>query len=105
MGVYRELSPTSEIRAEIQLRAGHLFWAKHQQTSATIDLGTIFNEYWSSTKHEFIVPSQLCAPASLLISDRKGQRSLELENIVGLLNSDSLPTLRFVLLKPLIQVN
>ena len=39
----------------------------------TIDLGTLFNEYWSYTKHEFTVPSQSCPPTRPLISDRKAE--------------------------------
>ena len=51
------------------MRSGHLFWAKHRQRSEVVDLQTLFNEYWSSTKHEFTVPSQSWPRTSLLISD------------------------------------
>ena len=54
----RDVSPTSKMRAEIRMRSGHLFWANYRQTSEVIDLKGLFNDYWSSNKHEFIVPSQ-----------------------------------------------
>ena len=66
---YRELCRTSKMRAEIQMRSGHLFWAKHRQTSEIVGLGALFDEYWSSTKLEFTVPSQSRAPTSTLIAD------------------------------------
>ena len=46
------------MRAEIQMKRGHLFWANYQQTSEVIDVKALFNDYWSSNKHEFTVPSQ-----------------------------------------------
>ena len=58
------------MHVDIQMRTGHLFWAEYRQTSDVIDLNTLFNEYWSSTKLEFTVPSQLRSPTSeSLISD------------------------------------
>ena len=53
-GVYS----TSDMRAEIEMKRGHSIWARHQRKLEVIDLGGVFNEYWGSTKHEFIVPSQ-----------------------------------------------
>jgi hypothetical protein len=46
------------MRIEIQMKSGHLFWAKNQQMSEAIDLQGVFNEYWESTEREFTVPSQ-----------------------------------------------
>ena len=55
---------------EIQMRTGHLFWAEYRQTSDVIDLNALFDKYWSSTEHEFTVPSELLSPTSeSLISD------------------------------------
>jgi hypothetical protein len=49
---------TSEMRVEIQLRRGHLFWAKHRLASEAIDLQALFNDYWSTSEHVFTIPSQ-----------------------------------------------
>jgi len=54
----REISPTSDIRVEIHRVTGHLFWAKSRQANDAIDLQGLFDDYWSSNKHEFTVPSQ-----------------------------------------------
>jgi hypothetical protein len=43
---------------EIQMRSGHLFWAKDRLASEVIDLQVLFNDYLSSNKHEFTVLSQ-----------------------------------------------
>ena len=43
------------MRAEIQMRRGHLFWAKNRLASAIIDLQALFNDYWGSNKDEFTV--------------------------------------------------
>ena len=40
------------------MKSGHSFWAKYRQTNEPIDLQDIFNEYWTSNKRDFIVPSQ-----------------------------------------------
>ena len=54
----RGVSPTSEMRAEIQMRSGHLFWAKNRLASEEIDLQALFNDYWGTNEHVFTVPSQ-----------------------------------------------
>ena len=54
----RGVSPASEIRAEIQMKSGHFFWAKYRQRDEVIDIEGIFDQYWSSDKHEFIVSSE-----------------------------------------------
>ena len=66
------------------MRSGHLLWTKNRQTSEAIDLQALFDDYWSSNKHEFTVPSQSRSRSGPLISDRKGQRSLSLESIAGI---------------------
>jgi len=43
---------------EIQRITGNLFWAKSRQANDVIDLQGLFDDYWSSNKHEFTVPSQ-----------------------------------------------
>ena len=72
MCVYREVSPASQIRAEIRLKSsGYSFWAKYQEAIEAIDLQELLNEYWS-TKHEaFSVLSSLLSPPSLRRSDQK----------------------------------
>jgi len=84
----RGVSPTSEMRVEIEMRSGHLFWGKHRLASEPIDVQAIFNDYWSSDKHEFTVPSELSTPASPLISHHEAQRTLllleSITSIVGL---------------------
>ncbi len=54
----RDVSPTSQIRAEVRMKSGHSFWAKHQEASEIIELHGLFNDYWSSDDHEFTVLSQ-----------------------------------------------
>ena len=54
----RGVSPTSEMRMEIQMRSGHLFWAEDRQISEAIDLQPIFDDYLSSDKREFALSSQ-----------------------------------------------
>ena len=101
----RCLSPTSEIRAEIQLTSGHAFWAKHRQGSATIDLKSIFDDYWSSSKQEFVISSQwLCSPTRPLILNKEAQALFKLESIIALWNYNSPQALLFVSLPLPIQV-
>jgi len=80
----RGVSSISDMRAEIETKRGHSIWAKHQRGSGVIDLGEVFKEYWGSTKHDFIVPSQSWSPTSSLTSDGEAQRTLWLENLAGL---------------------
>ena len=46
------------MRVEIQMRSGHLVWAKNQQKSEVIDLQALTNDYWTSSQREFTVLSQ-----------------------------------------------
>ena len=67
------------------MQGGHLFWAKYREAGEVIDLQELFNNYWSSTSHEFNVLSQSLSPISPRISsDKEGQRLLSLESIVSL---------------------
>ena len=87
------------------MRFRHSFWVKTRQTSATIELETLFNEYWNSTEDEFVVPGQLYPQSSPHIPDRKGQRSSSLGDIVALLNCDSMYSPLSVSLYLPVQVN
>ena len=82
MCMYRDVSPTSQIRVEVRMKIGHSVWAKYREASEVIDLDGLFSVYWSSNNHEFTVPSQSLSPPSPHRSDREGQRPLPLESIV-----------------------
>ena len=56
--VCRGVFPTSRMRAEIQMKSGHLFWAKDRLASEVIDLQALFNDCWNTSKDVFTVPSQ-----------------------------------------------
>ena len=56
--LYRDVSPTSQIRAEARMKSGHSIWAKYREASETIDLHGLFNDYWSSNDHEFTLLGQ-----------------------------------------------
>ena len=107
--MYRGVSPTSEMRVEIQMRNRHFIWAKSRLESELIDIQAILNDYWTSNKHGFTVPSMSSLPTSPLVSDHEAQRtSLSLESItgiVGLWNYISLRVLLFVSLQPPIRPN
>ena len=60
---------TSNMRVEIEMKSGHLLWAKNRQTGEVIDLQGLFDDYWASNKRQFTIPSQLWSPTSRLISD------------------------------------
>ena len=52
----RGVSPTSEMRAEIEMRSGSVLQAKNRLPSEMIDLHVLFNNYWYSDEHNFTVP-------------------------------------------------
>jgi hypothetical protein len=56
--VYRGVSPTTQIRAEVRMKIGHSVWAKYREANEVIDLDGLFSDYWSSSNHEFTVLSQ-----------------------------------------------
>ena len=73
VSMYRDVSPTSQIRAEVRMKSGHSFWAKHREASEVIELDGLFRNYWSSNDHEFTVLSQSLSPtahADLIMKDR-----------------------------------
>ena len=53
----RDVSPTSEMRVEIQKKSGHSIWAKYREMSEVINLQGLFSDYWSCKTREFLVPS------------------------------------------------
>ena len=97
--VYRDISPTSHVGVGIQIKKGHLLWAKKNQNIKEIDVKKTVNEYWTSEEHELTVPGRSSSPISPLMSDREAQRRLSSESIVALLNCTSLRALRFVSLQ------
>ena len=52
------------MRAEVQMRSGHSVWAKTRQASDIIDIQGLLKQYWDSTEHDFMVPSQSRPPTS-----------------------------------------
>ena len=88
------------MRVEIQLKSGHLPWAKKEQGYKEIDLQELFKEYWTSKAHELPVGGQSDHPTipttCPLIADREAQRTLSLGNLVALWNYSSLQKLPFV---------
>ena len=99
--VYRDISSTSQVRVEIQMKSSHLPWAKKNQNVKAIGLQKLFSEYWMSKKHKITVQGRSSRPTSPLIPDVEAQRSLLLENIVAILKYISLRALLFVSLQPL----
>jgi len=56
--VGRGISPTSEMRVEIQTLQGFRFLSKVRQANEAIDLQGLFHDFWDSTAYEFVLPSQ-----------------------------------------------
>ena len=56
--LYRDISPTSHVGVEIQIKRGHLPWAKKDQNIKEIDIKKPFNEYWASNAQELTVPGR-----------------------------------------------
>ena len=46
------------MRVEIQRITGHLLWKKNRPANVVIDLQELYDDYWSSTKREFIIQGQ-----------------------------------------------
>jgi hypothetical protein len=60
------------MRVEIQVKSSYLSLGKKEQGTTEIDCQALFNDYWSSTAHEFPVRSQLESPEELRANS--GQR-------------------------------
>ena len=53
--VYSDISPTSRVRVEIQIKRGHLPWAKKDQNIKDIDINKSLHEYWTSKEHQITI--------------------------------------------------
>ena len=84
MGICREVSPTTKMTVEIQMRSAHLPWVKKEQTAKEIDLENLFTTYWTSKAQEITVPGQSWSPISPLIPDEEVQWSLPLGRVIAL---------------------
>jgi hypothetical protein len=84
------------MRVEIQVKSSYLSLGKKEQGTTEIDCQALFNDYWSSTAHEFPVRSQLESPTVLSSLTEKAQRTLLLGSIAALWNYISLQKLPFV---------
>ena len=67
--MYRDVSPTSQIRTEVRMKSGHSVWTKYREAGEIIELDGLFRDYWSSNEREFTVLSQSLSPTSLRRSD------------------------------------
>ena len=67
--MYRDVSPTSQIRAEVRMKSGHSVWTKYREAGEAIDLDGLFSDYWSSNEREFTVRSQSLSPINPHRSD------------------------------------
>ena len=54
------------------MKTGHFPLGKKEQGSKEIDCKDLFEDYWSTTAHEFPVQGQSESPISPLIVDREG---------------------------------
>jgi hypothetical protein len=61
------------MRAEIQMRTGHSFWAKNRHNKDVIDIQTLLKQYWDSKKNEFTASSQSFPPISPFTSDGEAE--------------------------------
>ena len=84
MGVCREVSPTTKMIVEVQMRSTHLPWLKKEPITKEIDLETLFNIYWTSKAQQITVPGQSWSPISPLIPDGEVQWSSSLGSVVAL---------------------
>jgi hypothetical protein len=84
------------MRVEIQVKSGHLSWRKMEQGITEIDCQALFDDYWSSTAHEFPVRSQLESPTGPSSLTETVQRTLLLGSILALWNYNSQQKLPFV---------
>src|SRR5258706_1711108 len=51
-----------QLRVEIQIKSGHLSWAKKDQSIRDIDIKQHFDDYWTSKEHELTVPGRSSSP-------------------------------------------
>ena len=81
----RDVSPTSQIRVQLQAKSGLFPLGNKEQGSKEIDCQELFMDYWNTTVHEFPVQGQSESHQSVLSSlTGRAQRTLSLGNIVAL---------------------
>jgi hypothetical protein len=44
MCVYRDVSPTTQIRVEVRMKIGHSIWTKYREANELIDLDGLFSD-------------------------------------------------------------
>ena len=54
------------------MKSGLLKWGKQEQGSKEIDLQALFNNYWNTTTHKFLVRGQLESQTSPFITNQEG---------------------------------
>ena len=84
MGVCREVSPTTKMIVEVQMRSSHLPWLKKEPTTNEIDLENLVNIYWTSKAQQITVPGQSWSPINPLTPDEAVQWSSSLGSVVAL---------------------
>ena len=60
------------MHVEIQVKRAHLSLGRKEQGTTRIDCQALFNDYWNTTDHEFLVQGRLESPTSPFITDREG---------------------------------
>jgi hypothetical protein len=53
------------MRVDIQVKSAYLSLGKKEQGTTEINCQALFDDYWSTTAHEFTVRSQLDSPTVL----------------------------------------
>jgi hypothetical protein len=84
------------MRVDIQVKSAYLSLGKKEQGTTEIDCQALFDDYWSTTAHEFTVRSQLESPTVRSSLTEKAQRALPLGSIAAPWNYISLQKLPFV---------
>ena len=54
------------------MKRAHLSLGRKEQGRTEVDCHALFNDYWNTTAHEFLVQGQLESPTSPFIADREG---------------------------------
>jgi hypothetical protein len=60
------------MHVEIHVQSKYIPLGKKEHGTTEIDCQALFNDYWSSTAHEFPVQGQLESPTNPFIADREG---------------------------------
>ena len=74
MCVYRDISPISQIHAEVRMKRGHSIWATYREGGEVININGLFRDYWGSNDHEFTLLGQSLSPPACgnLIEENRG---------------------------------